>query len=66
MAPPLSAHLRALVWVCKNPPISILPAKPLWPVWKFREGGEERGVEGNDYPPPYLDVFKISKGEESN
>ena len=27
--------------------------------------GEER-VEGDDYPPPCLDVFKISKGEESN
>ena len=26
----------------------------------------EMRVEGNDYSPPYLDVFKISKGEESN
>ena len=25
----------------------------------------ERRVEGNDYPSPCLDVFKISKGEES-
>ena len=23
-------------------------------------------VEWNGYPPPYLDVFKISKGEQSN
>ena len=23
----------------------------------------ERRVEGNDSPPPYLNVFKISKGE---
>ena len=22
-----------------------------------------RKVKGNGYPPPYLDVFKISKGE---
>ena len=32
--------------------------------------GEERvvgrRVERNDSPPPYLDVFKISKGEWSN
>ena len=45
-------------------------------VWKFREGGEQRGVErmrvvgrrveGNGSPPPYLDVFKIIKGEGSN
>ena len=26
----------------------------------------ERRVEGNGFPPPYLDVFKISKGEGSN
>ena len=48
----------------------------LWPIWKFREGEEyrrvegrrvvERRVEGNSYPPLYLDVFKISKGEVSN
>ena len=53
----------------------------LWPVWKFREGGEERRVEErrvegrrvvgkrvekNGYPPPCLDVFKISKGERSD
>ena len=48
----------------------------LWPVWKFREGGEERRgeerrveerrVEGNNSSLPCLDVFKISKGEESN
>ena len=25
-----------------------------------------RRVEGNGSPPPYLDVFKISKGEGSN
>ena len=25
-----------------------------------------RRVEGNDYPPPYLDVFKISKEKGSN
>ena len=25
-----------------------------------------RRVEGNDSPPPYVDVFKISKGEGSN
>ena len=25
-----------------------------------------RRVEGNGSPPPCLDVFKISKGEESN
>ena len=47
----------------------------LWYVWKFREGGEQKGVEGrrvverrvegNNYPLPCLDVFKISKGEES-
>ena len=47
-----------------------------WPVWKFRKGGEWRGVEGrrvvgrrveeNDSPPPCLDVFKISKGKRSN
>ena len=24
----------------------------------------ERRIEGNGYPSPYLDVFKISKGEE--
>ena len=45
-------------------------------VWKFREGGEQRGVEGkrvvgrrvegNGSPPPCLDVFKISKGEGGN
>ena len=29
-----------------------------------RVGG--RRVEENSYPPPYLDVFKISKEEESN
>ena len=28
--------------------------------------GEEMRVELNDNPPPYLDVFKISKGEGSN
>ena len=43
----------------------------LWLVWKFKEGGEEkrvvgRRVEGNDSSLPCLDVFKISKGEESN
>ena len=43
----------------------------LWPVWKFRERGEKRGVggkrvEGNSYPPPCLDIFKISKGKGSN
>ena len=26
----------------------------------------ERRVKGNGYPPPCLDVFKISKGEGSN
>ena len=51
-------------------------AQVLWPVWKFRERGEGRGVEGkrvverrvegNDSPLPCLDVFKISKGEGSN
>ena len=44
--------------------------KPKWPVWKFWERGGrrvvEKRVEGNGYPPPCLDVFKISKGEESN
>ena len=29
-------------------------------------GVEGRRVEGNGFPPPYLDVFKISKGEGSN
>ena len=29
-------------------------------------GGEGWRVEGNDSPLPYLDVFKISKGEMSN
>ena len=48
----------------------------LWPIWKFREGGEQRGVkerrvvgrrvEGNGYPLPCLDVFKISKGKLNN
>ena len=41
----------------------------LWHVWKFREREREsRGEEskGNCYPPLYLDVFKISKGEWSN
>ena len=52
-------------------------SKDLWPVWKFRERererGEQRGVKGrrvmerkvevNSYPPSYLDVFKIIKGE---
>ena len=51
-------------------------AQVLWHVWKFRDRGEGRGVEGrrvverrvegNDYPLPCLDFFKINKGEESN
>ena len=40
--------------------------KDEWLVWKFREEGEQRGVKGNGYPPPCLDVLKISKGEWSN
>ena len=51
-------------------------AQVLWPVWKFRERREGRGVEGrrvverivegNDSPLPCLDVFKISKEEGRN
>ena len=38
------------------------PPPYLWHVWKFREGGEYRRVEWNSFPPPYFNVFKISKG----
>ena len=31
-----------------------------------RGGVVERRVEKNGYPPPYLNVFKISKEERSN
>ena len=54
----------------------MIRATDLWLVWKFKEGGEQRGVEGkrvvgkrvegNGSPPPCLDIFKISKGEWSN
>ena len=37
-----------------------------WPIWKFREGGELRGVEGNGYLSHCFDVFKISKGKMNN
>ena len=42
-----------------------------WPIWKFKVGGKGRRVvgrrvEGNGYPSPCLDVFKISKGKMNN
>ena len=55
---------------CKGLILQKIHLENLWPVWKFREGGEgrrveERRVEENDSSLPYLDIFKISKGEES-
>ena len=42
-----------------------------WPISKFKVGGKGRRVvgrrvEGNGYPSPCLDVFKISKGKMNN
>ena len=51
---------------CKGLILQKIHLENLQPVWKFREGGEGRRVEENDSSLPYLDVFKISKGEESN
>ena len=44
-----------------------LKLKDIWEsVMACLEVQRGRRVEGNDSPPPCLDVFKISKGEGSN